>query len=128
MPREVRRELGKQEGDEIYRWVKARASIVVPLDTTQQRLLQEIMRTYPAWVDHQTSLPVADPIVIALARSYNPSGIVVTHETLGGRGAMKIPNVCRDYGIRCIRLPEVFVEEGWRYPQVSPGVPGRRGR
>jgi hypothetical protein len=96
--REVRRELGKQEGDEICRWVRSRGTVVVPLDAQQQHLLQEIMARYPRWVDHQTNLPVADPIVVALARSYAGSGTVVTHETPGGRGAMKIPTCVKTTG------------------------------
>jgi len=135
VPREVRRELGKQEGDEIYRWVRSRGNMVIPLTLDQQGLLREIMARYSTWVDHQTQSPVADPIVIALARSYHPPGIVVAHEILGGPGAMKIPNVCRDYGIKCIRLPDLFVREGWRFASVPPtgvstagrgGPPGRR--
>lgn len=115
VPREVRRELGKREGDEIYRWVKARPTMIVGPDAHEQRLLREIMERYPDWVDHETTLPVADPVLIALARSYNPTGIVVTHERPRGPGALKIPNVCQHYGIQWMTLPQMFVNEGWRF-------------
>lgn len=114
-PREVRRELAKQEGDEVHRWVKGHNNLIVGLPSNQQVLLKQIMDQFPGWVDHETAQPVADPVVIALARSYNPLATVVAHERAGGPGAMKIPNVCAHYKITCMTLPQMFVAEGWTF-------------
>jgi hypothetical protein len=85
------------------------------------------MDRFPTWVDYETSQPVADPVVIALARSYNPTATVVAHETPGGAGAMKIPNVCGVYGISWMTLPQMFVAEGWNFAGPPPPA-GRRSR
>jgi hypothetical protein len=122
-PREVRRELSKQE-DEVYRWVRRHGNLIVGLPPRQQVLLKEIMDRFPTWVDHETSQPVADPIVIALARSYNPPATVIAHENPGGSGAMKIPNVCGAYRIAWMTLPQMFVAEGWTFTVPTP--PSRR--
>lgn len=66
-PREVRRELAKQEGDEVHRWVKRHSNLIVGLPPKQQTLLKEIMDRFPTWVDYETAQPVADPVLIALA-------------------------------------------------------------
>lgn len=124
-PREVRRELFKQD-DEVYRWVKRHGSLIVGLAPQQQRLLKETMDRFPGWVDPETSAPVADPVVIALARAYNPPAVVVAHENPGGPGAMKIPNVCSAYKIPWMTLPQLFVAEGWAFG--SAAAPGRRPR
>lgn len=124
-PREVRRELAKQEGDEVHRWVGRHGNLIVGLPPRQQALLKEIMDQFPGWVDHETSLPVADPVVIALARSYDPSATVLAHERAGGPGAMKIPNVCAHYNIACMTLPQMFVAEGWNFGSLGSG---RRSR
>lgn len=126
-PREVRRELYKQD-DEVYRWVRRHGSLIVGLAPQQQRFLREIMDQFPTWVDHETSQPVADPIVIALARAYNPPATVVAHENPGGAGAMKIPNVCRTYDLSCMTLPQMFVAEGWAFGGSPPTPPARRSR
>lgn len=118
-PREVLRELLKKE-DEVSAWAKANGAMFVDLEPAQQVMLTEIMTAFPNWVDHLTDRPVADPVVIALARSRlaaNP-GIpcwVVAHEQPGGPGAMKIPNVCQQYNVRHIRLVDIFVKEGWTF-------------
>ncbi len=78
------------------------------------------MDQFPTWVDYDTALPVADPVVIALARSYNPTATVLAHERMGGAGAMKIPNVCAHYNIGYMTLPQMFVAEGWTFSRPTP--------
>lgn len=114
-PREVRRELAKQD-DEVHRWVRQRSTnMIVNPDVAQQNLLRQIMTDFPEWVDHASGQPVGEPWVIALARTLNPLGCVIAHEIVGGPGARKIPNVCRRYSLECIRLPDLFLREGWSF-------------
>lgn len=113
-PKEVLRELAKKD-DAVHKWAKANGQMFVTLDAPQQALLSQIMNDYQGWVDVSTTTPVADPFVIALARSGGSSRCVVSHENAGGPGAVKIPNVCQRYTVEHIRLVDVFVKEGWTF-------------
>ena len=69
-------------------------------------------------VDTDKETPEADPFVIALALAkrsslFKSECFVVTEETWAGPGGIKIPNVCADYRVPCIRLVEIFELEGW---------------
>lgn len=119
-PREVLRELQKGD-DEMYQWAKGHPAMFVDLDHDQQILVAEIMAAFPSWIDTTTDRPVADPMVVALARSRTlaDSGaprIVVSHEVPGGKGATKIPNVCQRYGVQHMQLVDVFEREKWSFP------------
>ena len=116
-PREVFRELEKKD-DEILRWAKDSWSIFVEPDEGQLRLVASIMYDSAGLVDAAKETPEADPFVIALAWSRRTNLLktdchVVTEETWAGLGGIKIPNVCAQYDIPCIRLVQVFELEGW---------------
>ncbi len=113
-PREVLKELSKKD-DAVHRWAKKNSSMFLDLDGPQQALLSQIMSDFQNWVDLAATSPVADPFVIALARTGGSSRCVVSHENPGGPGAVKIPNVCQHYNVDHIRLVDVFVKEGWRF-------------
>ena len=119
-PREVLRELQKGD-DDMYKWARKHQTMFVDLDQDQQALLTEILAAFPKWVDVETDRPVADPIVIALARQGTLANggakrAVVSHELPGGKGATRIPNVCQQYGVQHIQLVEMFEMEGWSFP------------
>lgn len=113
-PREVGREIARRD-DEVSRWVRRQGGMIINPDAAQLQLLADIMAAFPDWVDRDTQQPVGDPWVIALARSHNPHACVVAHENIGGPGARKIPNVCQQYGVDCIRLLEMVQREGWTF-------------
>jgi len=113
-PREVLRELAKRD-DVVHKWATANGHMFVNLDGPQQTMLTQIMTDFPGWVDLGASTPVADPFVIALARSGTAPRCVVSHENPGGPGAFKIPNVCQRYSVEHLRLVDVFVREGWTF-------------
>lgn len=113
-PKEVLRELAKKD-DAVHKWARANGQMFVVLDGPQQTLLSQIMNDYQGWVDVSATTPVADPFVIALARTGGSPRCVVSHENAGGPGAVKIPNVCRGYAVEHIRLVDVFVKEGWTF-------------
>lgn len=56
--------------------------------------------------------PVADPFVIALAKS--SGGTVVTEEELKPNAA-KVPNVCLHLGVPCMNLEEFMQVQGWSF-------------
>ena len=75
------------------------------------------MTAFPQLVDPNKLGPVADPFLIALARSSisnitNSLPVIVTQER---NGLFKIPNVANHYGIRGINLLELFGEERWTF-------------
>lgn len=116
-PREVYRELSKKE-DEVYAWAGANGAMFSDPDEQQQTIVREILKKYPRWIDVETERPVADPLVIAMARARRLAGVdcvVVVHEEMKGPGATRVPNVCREYDVPFMRLPEVIVAEGWSF-------------
>jgi hypothetical protein len=55
---------------------------------------------------------VADPFVIARAACEDRT--VVTVEVMKPN-AVKIPNICAHFGVRCLSLPEFMEVEGWTF-------------
>lgn len=55
---------------------------------------------------------VADPFVITRAARENRA--VVTVEVIKPN-AVKIPNICAHFGVRCLSLPEFMESEGWTF-------------
>jgi hypothetical protein len=55
---------------------------------------------------------VADPFVIARAACENRT--VVTVEVMKPN-AVKIPNICAHFGVKCVSLPEFMEAEGWTF-------------
>ena len=55
---------------------------------------------------------VADPFVIARAACEKRT--VVTTETMKPK-AVKIPNICAHFGVRCLSLAEFMEAEGWTF-------------
>jgi hypothetical protein len=55
---------------------------------------------------------IADPFVIARAACENRT--VVTVEAMKPN-AVKIPNICAHFGVRCLSLPDFMEAEGWTF-------------
>ena len=111
-PREVRRELEKKE-DDLFKWAKAQEDLFKDPSSEDIVEAKKIMNTFPGLVEHDKETPDADPFVVACARSR--SFVVVADESPAGPGARpKIPDVCKELGVRCIRLVGLIEEVGWR--------------
>lgn len=111
---EVLQELKRKEGDSLFRWAKEHERMFLPLDADVQLRVNTIMKTHPRLVDGRTGKSFADPFVIATAQVRN--GVVITGE--GATGAVdrpKIPDVCRDLNIPCIRFTDLIRRESWRF-------------
>jgi len=107
---EVFRELERQD-DEVYRWVKMRPRLVIPIDGPIQVEAKRILNAHPKLVNTQKNRHQADPFVIALAIVEN--GTVVSGE-LPSRNLTrpKVPDVCEALGIRHLRLVDMLRREG----------------
>ena len=96
-------------------WCKSRKdSLVVPTDPTIAAEVQSILTTFPHLVMNMKGRNRADPFVIAVARLRGAS--VVTGE--GSDGTMnrpKIPYICQQLSVPCIRFLDLIKNEGWRF-------------
>lgn len=100
--------------DGIFRWCKDREAIICRPTTSEiQSIVTNISTIYPNL--RHAGAPgrnLADPVVIALAEYL--SFMVVTHENATGNlNGPRIPDVCRDKGIRVMQFHHLVSEEGW---------------
>ena len=123
-PKEVFNEIAV--GDDVLKeWAKKQKKLFKELDKLQIQIVKDILKQYPSLAKPSKDGPNADPFIIALALSLvrdpqqtlSPSvkkRIIVTEEQLRGT-AIKIPFVCKNYGIDCINIVEMFRSEGWKF-------------
>jgi hypothetical protein len=122
--REVLKELSYQD-DSLKRWAQKQKKFFKELDAYQIKIVKEILRKYPSLAKSEGESPSADPFVIALAielerdpqKTLDPSfkkRVVVSEERLRGT-RVRIPFVCREYGIECITMIEMCRSEGWKF-------------
>jgi Domain of unknown function (DUF4411) len=109
---EVLNELQRKE-DELLVWCKDRKEkLFVEIDDDIQTHLSRIMGNHPRLVDTVKGRSSADPFVIALAATMNPSMIVVTEEY---EGKTRIPDVCIAESIEYCRLADLIERENWKF-------------
>ncbi len=117
-PREVLKEVLRGD-DELVPWAKQYRSMFQPVDGEQTKAVTEILKDHAALVNPLSDAPQADPFLIALAKARNQAGllparhVVITEE--GRHHPHKIPKVCGELGIECVRLIELFEAEGWSF-------------
>jgi len=111
---EVLLELERKEGDTLHDWAKERNDIFLPLDDSIQTCHSQIMASYPRLVDGRTGKSFADPWVIATAHTNNCI-VVMGEEPTGTLDRPKIPDVCQDMRIRCIKFVDLIRQERWRF-------------
>lgn len=101
----------------LHRWCKNNKGIFRTNNKTILGFVSEIMKNFPNLVDSTKMGPVADPFIIALARSLasNLAGyesIIITQER---NRPNKIPTVANSYNIRSMDLIDFFNNEGWHF-------------
>jgi len=114
--KEVLRELDKNcSSDEIQSWIKDHRKIFMIPTEEEMHLVSEILRKkqYQGFIRRKNilnGLAVADPFIIAAA--IHKDACVVTQESSEKDGAARIPNACKDYGVKCINLEGLLEEIG----------------
>jgi hypothetical protein len=108
---EVLRELEKKD-DGAFGWMKAHPAMVVPIDTDIEAAVIDLMMRYPRLVDTKKGRSGGDPFVIAVAQVRGLTVITGEYAT-GKTEAPRIPDVCKEIGVPCIRMLEFFRQQQW---------------
>jgi hypothetical protein len=94
--------------------VRGKDSMVVPTDASVTAAVQNILTQFPKLVANMKGRNRADAFVIAVARLRG--AIVVTGEGSDGtENRPKIPYICNQLGIQCVRFLEIVRLEGWKF-------------
>jgi|SRR5579863_8444609 len=108
---EVLRELEKKD-DAAHAWMKARPHMIISFDTEIETKVIALLAQFPRLVDERRGRSGGDPFVIAVALVRGLS--VITGEVpTGRREAPKIPDVCKELNIPCIRILDFFRAQRW---------------
>ncbi len=110
VPHEIYNEVLRVD-DEASRWLKVRKHCVRRETTEVMAHMKYIMRTYPRLVEQRTHRSGGDPFLIATA--FVDKSIVVTEENFAENPSKpKIPDVCKDMQIECIKPLEFYRRTG----------------
>ena len=85
--------------------------------------MKDIENKYPQWIDPNSDKNQSDPYIVALVLSKKRekqkglvySNIIVVTEESKDSNRLKIPAVCKNYGVESINLDEFFQKEDWRF-------------
>lgn len=113
-PEQVLTEL-KKGHDNLYSWANQRRNMFIPLLPDVQRCLNELTVDFPGIVNPDELDDDADPFLVAVARTFSPPGVVITHERRSNPLKPRIPDVCKHYGIQCIGILDFFRKQGWKF-------------
>lgn len=108
---EVLHELERKD-DDAHAWMKARGEMIVAFNPKIESEVIGLMTRFPRLVDQKKGRSGGDPFVIAVAIVGGHS--VITGEYGSGKlDSPKIPDVCRELGIPCVRILDFFREQAW---------------
>jgi hypothetical protein len=99
--------LDELKDDDLLEWVKSHREAFVQLNPTIQSTVTSILKDYPTMIQiKSTGNSNADPFLVATAKV--SGGCIVTDERLGDVKSKnyRIPNVCKELGIKYINLRE----------------------
>lgn len=97
--------------DEVLRWAVGQSEFFYPLDLNVQRLARNILTSHPGLLDLRKNKSSGDPFIVATA-SYKKCALVTEERFSNSTKRPKIPNVCKDIGVECIGIIEMFRREG----------------
>lgn len=103
----------KRKDDGLYQWAKNQKGLFIPLNTEIQAIHTDIINAYPRLIDSSKNRSMCDPWVIALAQLQRCT--LVTEESRGSEKKPKIPDVCGNLGIKCIRIADLIEELKWSF-------------
>jgi hypothetical protein len=113
-PEQVQEELNVG-ADALARWADSkRSTLFVPEDGGLLEKATGILRDFPRLVDPESSIPEADPFVIALAEQYGWTVVTMERKSKVNETKQRIPDVCVGRKIGCCDLLGLFRREGWK--------------
>jgi hypothetical protein len=101
------------QDDILSGWAKKRHHIFLPIDEDVQQNATNVLQTHSNLLDLRKNKSGADPFLIAAAMVHK-CAVVTEEKPSGGPDRSKIPDVCKAYGIECIRVLEMLKREGLR--------------
>ena len=121
--REVLREI-EDNGDRLSKWaINKKKDFFLEPQIDELEFVQEIFqnRHYQRLIKQRqmiSSAPVADPFIIAKAKSIE--GCVITEDGFYRDGRVKKggpspASICKDFGIACVNLDGFMEREGWEF-------------
>ena len=93
---------------------RGKEALTVPTDGTVAAEVQRVLENNERLVMQMKGRNRADPFVIAVAR-IRDAAVVTGEGSDGTERRPKIPYVCMQLGISCMRLIDVIRDEGWRF-------------
>lgn len=106
-------ELKRKEGDQLYTWAESHVSMFLPMEAELQLAQKTIVNRYPRLISEAKNRSLCDPWVIALAQVKQCA--VVSEENRGGNSTPKIPDVCDELRIKCLKVADLIEELGWKF-------------
>ncbi|MCM7515714.1 DUF4411 family protein [Enterobacter hormaechei] len=120
----IGREL-RDGNDELAEWVKSRPEHFIKNDDDETQavyieLVKSVMEGNYNPGNRDNFLAKADPWIIAKAKT--TGAVVVTHEALLSEGTkkVKVPNICRQFGVPCINTFQFLREMNARFVLETP--------
>lgn len=99
--------------EEIKRWLIAQGCVILEIDDEIQLNVRKIVTEHPKMIvfSGNTGTSSGDAFLIATAMKYGL--IVITEENPDS--PVKIPQVCKSYGIDAVNITELSEKEGWKF-------------
>ncbi len=88
--------------------------LIVPTDGVVIREVQSILAAFPRLVGQVKGRNEADAFVIAIAK-LRRAKVVTGEGDDGNDNHPKIPFICRQLGINCLRFTDLIRSEGWKF-------------
>ncbi len=107
--KEVYREIHRGE-DWLLEWSDKHKKMFMAPETIEECcIIDELQQAEPSWIDPNSDKPVADPFVIACAKTRGL--IIIQHEQLN----RNLPKHAKRLGVTCYRLQDFFEAENWEF-------------
>ena len=117
--KEVFNEIESYESEtDLKKWVKENKQIFQKMSKEESHIVADIFTKHPKFqnmVSQKARLkgkPVADPFIVA--KAIHIQGTVVSEETFHKNG-IKIPNLCKEKGITCLKLRGFMEKHNWKF-------------